>query len=48
MIKDKNLKTTANIKNNEFFICDNCNFTIDLNPIKNQIETQLKKKVIFK
>ncbi len=47
-IKTSNLKVNPNIKNNDILICDNCNFALDLNPIKNQIEAQTKRKVTFK
>lgn len=36
------------IKDNDILVCDNCNFALDLKPIKSQIETQTKRKVTFK
>lgn len=47
-IKARKLPINANIKDNEILICDNCNFALDLKPIKNQIESQTKRKVTFK
>lgn len=46
-IKNKNLSVNTNIKENGILICDNCNFALDLKPIKNQIESQTKRKVTF-
>lgn len=47
-----NLKSTIpnnkNIKNNELLECDNCKFTIDLRPLKNNIEVQTKRKAFIK
>jgi hypothetical protein len=38
------------IQDDDVLICDSlgCNFTIDLKPFKNQIETQSKRKITFK
>jgi len=51
-IKINQLKLPINnkIQENDILICDGlgCNFTIDLKPIKNQIETQSKRKITFK
>ncbi|MDR1973550.1 MAG: ATP-dependent Clp protease proteolytic subunit [Bacteroidales bacterium] len=49
-IKQLKLPTNNNVQDNDVIICDNanCNFTIDLKPIKNQIETQSKRKITFK
>lgn len=46
----KNLKLTinSNIKDNDILFCDSCNLAIDLKPIKNQVESQTKRKVTFK
>ncbi len=42
------LPTNPNIKDNEIFVCNNCNFALDLKPIKNQVESQTRRKVAFK
>jgi hypothetical protein len=49
-IIDLKLPTNNNIKDNNVLICDNnnCNFAIDLKPIKNQIENQSKRSITFK
>lgn len=47
-IKDGRLPTNINIKDNDILVCDSCNFTLDLKPIKNQVESQTKRKVTFK
>lgn len=47
-IKTKNLPTNQNVKDNDILICDNCNFALDLKPIKNQVESQTRRKVTFK
>lgn len=47
-IKARKLPTNPNIKDNDILICDNCNFALDLKPIKNQVESQTKRKVTFK
>ena len=47
-IKKAKLPTNNNIKENDVLVCDNCNFTLDLKPIKNQVESQSKRKVTFK
>lgn len=43
------VKKDARISGNDIFTCNNvgCNFAIDLKPIKNQIETQIKKIITF-
>lgn len=46
--KDMNIKQNPNIKDKDILVCDNCNFTIDLNPIINQLESQTKRKVTLK
>ena len=50
-IRIKQLKLPINnkIQDNDVIICDGfgCNFTIDLKPIKNQIETQAERKITF-
>lgn len=48
MIKEKKLETNPNIKGNNILVCDSCNFSLDLNIVKNQIENQTKKKVVLK
>lgn len=47
-IKKAKLPTNNNIKENDVLVCDNCNFALDLKPIKNQVESQSKRKVTFK
>jgi hypothetical protein len=49
-IKQLNLPVSNKIQDNDVLVCDNlgCNFTIDLKSIKNQIETQSKRKITFK
>jgi len=49
-IKQLKLPINNKIQDNDVLICDNlgCNFTIDLKSIKNQIETQSKRKITFK
>jgi len=47
-IKSGKLPTNKNIKENDILVCDNCNFALDLKPIKNQVESQTKRKVTFK
>lgn len=47
-IKKSKLPTNNNVKGNDVFVCDNCNFALDLKPIKNQVESQSKRKVTFK
>ncbi|MFN8333876.1 MAG: ATP-dependent Clp protease proteolytic subunit [Cyclobacteriaceae bacterium] len=47
-IKAAKLPTNANIKDNDILVCNNCNFALDLKPIKNQVESQTRRKVSFK
>lgn len=47
-IKARKLPINPNVKDNDILICDNCNFALDLKPIKNQVESQTKRKVTFK
>lgn len=47
-IISRKLKVNPNVTDNDILICDNCNFALDLKPIKNQLETQTKRKIIFK
>ncbi len=47
-IVKRGLPINPNIKENDDFICDNCNFVIDLKPIKANIEIQTNKKITFK
>jgi hypothetical protein len=49
-IEQLKLPINTNVQDNDVLICDNatCNFTIDLKPVKNQIETQSKRKITFK
>jgi hypothetical protein len=46
-VKIAKLPTNPNLKENNTLVCNNCNLAIDLNPIKNQVESQTKRKVIF-
>lgn len=46
--KRLNIKPNPNIKDKDILVCDNCNFTIDLKPIINQLESQTKRKVTLK
>jgi hypothetical protein len=46
-IKQLKLPTNNNVKDNNVLVCD-CNFTIDLKPVKNQIEIQSKRTITFK
>ena len=43
------IKKDTRISGNDIFTCNNvgCNFAIDLKPIKNQIENQIKKIITF-
>jgi len=47
-IQDEKLPTNPNVKDNDILVCNNCNFALDLKPIKNQVESQTKRKVTFK
>ena len=47
-LKAQKLPINQNVKDNDILVCDNCNFALDLKPIKNQIEAQTRKKVTFK
>jgi hypothetical protein len=47
VLKQK-LKTNPNVNDNDMLVCDNCNYALDLKPIKNQIETQTRKKITLK
>jgi ssDNA-binding Zn-finger/Zn-ribbon topoisomerase 1 len=47
-IKNLNLKTNLNVKDNDILECDKCNYALDLKPIKNQMESQTKRKVTFR
>lgn len=47
-IAEKQLPINPNVKDNDVFICDNCNFVTDLKPIKASLELQAQKKLIFK
>jgi hypothetical protein len=46
--QEDKLKYNPNIKENDILVCDNCNFAIDLKPIKSQIENQTNKHLLFK
>ena len=50
MVKRLKLPVNSNVQDNDVLTCDGegCNFTIDLKPVKNQIETQSKRKITFK
>lgn len=47
-IKELKLPTNNNITKENVLICDICKFAINLNPLKNQIENDLKKPITFK
>ena len=47
IINQCKLPTNPNIDKNNILICDNCRFSLDLKPIKAQIEHQTKKRVNF-
>jgi hypothetical protein len=49
-IKQLKLPINDKIQDNDVLKCDGlgCNFTVDLKSIKNQIETQSKRKITFK
>jgi len=47
-VKSTGLPININIKDNDILVCDSCNFALDLKPIKNQVESQTKRKVTFK
>lgn len=49
-IKQLNLPINNKVQENDVLICDGlgCNFALDLKPVKNQIETQSRRKVTFK
>ena len=49
-IKKLKLPTNNNVQDNDVLICDGlgCGFHIDLKPFRNQIETQAKRKIVFK
>jgi hypothetical protein len=48
VIKKAKLPVNPLIKDNNILVCDNCNFSLDLNIVKNQIEAQQKRKVTLK
>ncbi len=48
LVKAKKLPVNPNVKDNDILVCDNCNFALDLKPIKNQIESQAGKIITFK
>ena len=49
-IKKLKLPINNKLQDNDVLICDGlgCGYHIDLKPIKNQIETQAKRKIVFK
>lgn len=47
-IQKAKLPAYPHIKQNDILICDSCNFALDLKPIKNQVESQIKRKITFK
>jgi ATP-dependent protease ClpP protease subunit len=47
-IAKKGLPLNPNVKDNDMFVCDNCNFVIDLKPVKAGVELQANKKITFK
>jgi len=50
IIRKHNLPVDPRVKDDNTFVCDNpgCNYSIDLKPILNQIETKTKRKVTLK
>lgn len=46
-IRDLKLPVLANLRSNGILICDSCGMSLDLKPVKNQIESETKKKVNF-
>ena len=46
-IQKEKLKTNNLIVENDILICDNCQFALDLKPIKAQVENQTKRKLTF-
>ncbi|MFH1852581.1 MAG: hypothetical protein ABIA75_09575 [Candidatus Neomarinimicrobiota bacterium] len=47
-IKKLKLPTSPNVVGNDILVCDRCNFALDLSPIKNQVESQTRRKVTLK
>lgn len=47
-IRTAKLPINPDVKDNEILVCNNCNFALDLKPIKNQVESQTKRKVSFR
>lgn len=47
-IKKEKLLINSNVQENDIFVCDNCKFVIDLKSIKNNLELQTNKKILFK
>jgi hypothetical protein len=47
-IKAAKLPVNPNVQDNDILTCDSCNFALDLKPIKNQVESQTKRKVTFR
>lgn len=49
-IKRMKLAVNPNVKDNDILVCDSpgCNMSIDLKPIKNQIESETKKSICLK
>jgi len=46
-VNTKNVKINPNIRDGDMFVCDQCGFSMDLNPIKNQIELTRHEKICF-
>jgi hypothetical protein len=46
-IQKEKLKTNKQIVENDILICDNCQFALDLKPIKAEVENQTKRKLTF-
>lgn len=47
-VRNPKITKSKNFLDNSILICDSCGFNINLDLLKNQIETDLKKQVIFK
>jgi len=47
-IAKRKLKVNSNVNDRDILVCDSCTFALDLKPIKNQLETQSKRKINFK
>jgi hypothetical protein len=46
-LKPKNYQINSSVQKREILVCTECGFAIDLKPIKNKIESETGKKVLF-